>query len=151
MWFPYTFRVRYQETDKMGVVYHTNYINWFEWGRTELIRTCGYPYERVEKQGLLLPVLEVAAQFKRPAVYDELVTVYTRAAACTGVKLEFDYEVRRGEAAPAEAVLEPAGELLATGSSKHMWVNRDWKPVRLERQLPELHRLLQSRFGTPFS
>jgi acyl-CoA thioester hydrolase len=161
----------------MAVVYHTNYINWFEWARTELIRACGYPYHLVEEQGLLLPVLEVGAQFKQPAVYDEVVTVYTRVNACTNVRLEFEYEVRRGapelggqerqtdagavrpayeQAGPAAEQLaalcdKPEGELLAAGFSKHMWVTRDWKPARLERQLPELHRLLQTTFIGAFT
>ncbi|MFC0214119.1 acyl-CoA thioesterase [Paenibacillus chartarius] len=139
MSYSFTFRVRYQETDRMGVVYHTNYINWFEWGRTELIRACGYPYERIEEQGLLLPVLEVGAQFKQAARYDECVTVFTKVTACTGVRLEFEYEIRRGEA-------DPEGLLFATGFTKHMWVTKEWKPARLERHLPELHRMLQERF-----
>lgn len=165
MWFPHTLRVRYQETDRMAVVYHTNYINWFEWARTELIRACGYPYELVEEQGLLLPVLEVGAQFKQPAGYDELVTVYTRVKAYSNVRLEFAYEVRRGAPEHKETegasgsgkpslqewLAEPQGVLLAAGFSKHMWVNRDWKPVRLERHLPELHDLLQRMFAIPSS
>ncbi|WP_052488074.1 acyl-CoA thioesterase [Gordoniibacillus kamchatkensis] len=119
MWFPLTFRVRYQETDRMAVVYHTNYINWFEWARTELIRACGYPYRLVEEQGLLLPVLEVGAQFKQPAVYDELVTVYTSVTACSSARLEFAYEVRRGEPEHSELQhSEPQGKELERPESE---------------------------------
>lgn len=146
MWFAHTFRVRYAETDQMGVVYHTNYLNWFEWARTELIRHCGFPYRLVEERGLLLPVLEAEAKFRQPARYDEIVTVFTRITAYTNVRLEFAYEARRRNGHPEPntetTAEEPTGELLVTGSTKHMWVNRAWKPARLDRELPELYALL---------
>lgn len=144
MWFAHTLRVRYAETDQMGVVYHTNYLNWMEWARTELIRECGFPYRLVEERGLLLPVLEADLKFRQPARYDDAVTVFTRITAYTNVRLEFAYEVRRQseQQQPGADCREPAGEMLVTGTTKHMWVNREWKPVRLDRALPELFALM---------
>jgi len=133
-WFEHTLRVRYQETDQMGVVYHTNYLNWFEIGRTELIRSLGMPYSKIEANGLLLPLLEAHMQFKQPAKYDDVITVRTTIEEYTHIRLHFASEIRRGD------------ELLVSGSTRHAWVNRDWKPTRVDRAAPELYALLQMKY-----
>ncbi|TDG00723.1 acyl-CoA thioesterase [Paenibacillus piri] len=133
-WFEHTIRVRYQETDRMGVVYHTNYLNWFEIGRTELIRSLGMPYSRIEEDGLLLPLIDAHMQFKLPAKYDDLISIRTRMEQFTHVRLHFESEIRRD------------GELLVSGSTKHVWVNRDWKPARIDKKAPELYALLLKQF-----
>lgn len=130
-WFEHTVRVRYQETDQMGVVYHTNYLNWFEIGRTELIRDLGMPYHKIEEQGLLLPVVDAQIQFKLPAKYDDMITIRTRIEDYTHLRVHFSSEIWRGE------------ELLVCGSTRHVWVNREWKPTRIDKAAPELYRLLQ--------
>ncbi|MFD0679557.1 MULTISPECIES: acyl-CoA thioesterase [unclassified Paenibacillus] len=130
-WFEHTIRVRYQETDQMGVVYHANYLNWFEIGRTELIRTLGMPYHKIEEQGLLLPLVDAQMQFKLPAKYDDLITICTRIEEYTHLRVHFSSEIRRGT------------ELLVSGSTRHVWVNRDWKPTRIDKTAPELYKLLQ--------
>ncbi|OPH46789.1 thioesterase [Paenibacillus ferrarius] len=147
-------RVRYAETDQMGVVYHANYLTWFEIGRTELIRGLGYPYRKIEDKGLLLPVVEAEVKFKKPARYDDLVSVYTRVIEISSVRLQFAYEVRKvteelqdeehviSSASFSAFVTEPMGELLVTGTTKHVWVNPSWKPVRIEKEAPELWQLL---------
>ncbi|CAH0117746.1 MULTISPECIES: thioesterase family protein [unclassified Paenibacillus] len=153
-WFFHHLRVRYQETDQMGVVYHANYLNWFEIGRTESIRTLGYDYRDVEARGLLLPVTELATQFKQPAKYDDWVTVFTRIAELTSLQLHFESQVRRLSADELarlpEAGLEgdePPGQLLVSGMTKHVWLNRAWKPTRIDREAPDLFELLQHAIG----
>lgn len=147
-WFRHRLRVRYQETDQMGVVYHANYLNWFEIGRTELIRELGFPYRRIEELGLLLPVLDLDMKFRMPAKYDDNVTVWTRIAEYSHIKVSFESQVRRtpedgGSAAgESDGLLEPSGELLVSGATRHMWLNRSWKPARLDREAPELYKLL---------
>ncbi|MDQ0337855.1 acyl-CoA thioester hydrolase [Caldalkalibacillus uzonensis] len=128
-------RVRYQETDQMGVVHHANYIKWFEIGRTELLRQLGTDYRRVEEQGLLLPVIEVTCQYKKPALYDDEIHIITTVSDYTGVKLTFAYEVYRGE------------ELLVTGTTAHCWTTPQLKPVNLKKAWPELHQLIASCIG----
>ena len=96
-------RVRYQETDTMGVVNHMNYINYFEVARTELLRTTGTTYREMEEQGVMLPVVEVGVRYIKPAHYDDLLTIRLRMEKLPTVKMRFDYEVLRGE------------ELLTTG------------------------------------
>ncbi|MCR8643715.1 acyl-CoA thioesterase [Paenibacillus sp. N1-5-1-14] len=148
-WFKHEQRVRYQETDQMGVVYHANYLNWFEIGRTELIREMGYPYQVVEQKGLLLPVVEAEMKFHTPARYDDRIVIYTRIQSYTAIKVEFNSQIRRiSEDAMAsdemnmQADGDPQGELLVSGATRHVWVNRAFRPVRLDKELPELYALI---------
>src|SRR4051812_4261863 len=85
-WFTHLIRVRYHETDQMGVVYHTNYLNWFEIGRTELIRELGMTYQQIEEKGIILPLLEVGMKFKQPARYDDIICIRTRIAEYTHMR-----------------------------------------------------------------
>jgi len=89
-----TFRVRYAETDAMGVVHHASYLVWFEVGRTEYTRAAGLPYREVEEDGVRLVVIEAHAEFKRPARYDDLVVVRTTVGEVSKATLTFRYEVR---------------------------------------------------------
>lgn len=157
MWYKHRFRVRYQETDGMGIVYHANYLTWFEIGRTEMIRSLGLEYRSLEERGLLLPVLEAEAKYRNPARYDNLIAVYTRIESLSSVRLEFAYEIRRISAADSETgggianesfsqVEIPQGELLATGFTRHAWMSKEWKPIRLNREAPEVYRFLDDHY-----
>ena len=110
--------VRYAETDMMGVVYHGSYLPWLEIGRTTLLKELGLPYRDLESQGYFLPVLEVNIKYHRPAVYDDVVTVITTLRDRPLLRIELEYEVRRGE------------ELLATAKMVHAFIDRSGKPVR---------------------
>ncbi|WP_211746820.1 thioesterase family protein [Paenibacillus sp. Marseille-Q4541] len=152
-WYGARFRVRYQESDQMGVVYHANYVNWFEIGRTEMIRSLGLTYRSMEEEGVLLPVIGLDLKYKRPAKYDDYVTVWTRINQMSSVRLSYEYEVRRDDSlsdvehSPSSVgpVLPSAvlpGELLVTGTTQHAWVNRDFRPVRLDKSFPNLYDAL---------
>ena len=110
--------VRYAETDMMGIVYHANYLPWFEVARTQLLREQGFPYRQLEADGYRIPVLEVAAKFIRPAVYDDNLTIIATIREKPLLRIRLDYEVRRGD------------ELLATGFTLHAFIDRDGRPVR---------------------
>ena len=110
--------VRYAETDMMGVVYHGNYLPWFEIGRTTLLKEVGLPYRQLEAEGYRLPVLEVSAKYLRPAVYDDTLTIVTTMREKPVLRIRLDYEVRRGE------------ELLATGETVHAFIDLQGRPVR---------------------
>jgi len=88
-----SFRVRYGETDQMGVVYHGNYAQYFEIGRTEWLRSMGITYKTMEKNGVMMPVISICSQFKKSAFYDEVLTVKTILKKKPGVKIEFDFEI----------------------------------------------------------
>ncbi|MFD2613481.1 acyl-CoA thioesterase [Paenibacillus gansuensis] len=146
-WFSTRFRVRYQETDRMGIVYHANYLTWMEIGRTELIRELGMTYQSLEEKGLLLPVVDAAVSYKMPARYDDMVTVWTSVHAYSHVRMEFRSQIRRDlpeeEEAANPILAEPTGELLAEGATKHVWVNAAWRPVRIDREASELYEMLR--------
>ncbi len=133
--FRHQLRVRYQETDQMGVVYHANYLNWLEITRTEWIRDLGIPYSQLEEAGLLLPVTEVQLKYIHPARYDDMIEVHLQIIDCSYLRLNFEYEVYRIR----------DGLLLVSGTTHHIWVNRDWKPIRLNRQMPQLYELIVSK------
>jgi acyl-CoA thioester hydrolase len=150
-WHRHCQRVRYAECDQMGVVYHGNYMDWFEIGRTELIRSHGLPYSEIEARGLLLPLIDLQAKFAGPARYDDVVAIYTRLVEFTFVRASFESEIRRVEASrlgssnfASAHVVEPDGELLVTGATRHVWVDRSFKPVRLDKLAPEVYAVLAS-------
>ena len=86
-------RVRYSETDQMGVVYHGNYAQYFEMGRVEWLRNLGISYKWMEDSGVMLPVVSLNINYKKPARYDDLLTVKAIFKSQTTVKIEFDYEI----------------------------------------------------------
>ncbi|MFN0220819.1 MULTISPECIES: acyl-CoA thioesterase [Paenibacillus] len=116
----------------MGVVYHANYLTWFEIGRTEMIRSLGMPYHALEDRGLLLPLTDAELKFRLPAKYDDWITIRVRVSAYSNLRLTFACEIKRGE------------ELLVTGETKHVWVNRDWRPTRIDKEAPDLYELIRT-------
>lgn len=87
-------RVRYSETDQMGVVYHGSYIPYFEIGRVEWLRNKGVSYKELEESGIALPIVSMSLNYKKPARYDDLLTVHTKFKSLSNVKIEFDCEIR---------------------------------------------------------
>ncbi|MGH9558629.1 MAG: acyl-CoA thioesterase [Bryobacteraceae bacterium] len=120
-------RVRYAETDQMGIVYHANYLIWMEVGRVEYCRAAGIRYRDMEREdGILLAVVEASCRYVSPALYDEEVIVRTRIARANPRMVAFEYEL-----------LEAAtGRALASGQTRHIFCSRDHKPARL----PEKYR-----------
>ena len=108
-------RVRYKETDQMGIAHHANYIVWFEIGRTDLCRATGFSYRQIEERGLILVVTEVTCRYRAPYHYDDDVLIRTSVAEAASRAMKFAYELRDG-----------SGERLhATGHSMHVWVDRE--------------------------
>ena len=123
-----TVRVRYAETDQMGVVYHANHLIWFEIGRVELMRALGFEYKKMESEDdCYIVVAEVACRYLRPARYDEVLRVRTRISQASSRVVKYTYELLR----------DPDNKLLATGSTTHVICGRDGKP----KQLPEKYRV----------
>ncbi len=120
-----TVRVRYAETDRMGLLHHANYLVYFEQGRTELLRSLGLTYRDLEDQGYLLVLTKLEVRYRRPARYDDLLTVRTTAERVTAVRIDHRYEVLRD------------GLLLAEGTSTLACVDRDGRPQALPDVLRE--------------
>ncbi|ATB34405.1 acyl-CoA thioesterase [Melittangium boletus] len=122
-------RVIYGDTDQMGVVYHANYLRYFEFARGEFFRSRGGSYRELEREGVMLPVIEVAAAYKAPARYDDELVVRVWVSDFKRASLSFSYEVRRAGAPES---------LLSTGRTVHACVGRDGKPTRLPEALVRL-------------
>ncbi|WP_174614512.1 acyl-CoA thioesterase [Virgibacillus ihumii] len=145
-WHEHLLRVYYKDTDQMGVVHHGNYVNWFEMGRTEMMQEAGIAYSDIEDLGLLLPVLNLDINYHKSAAYNECVAVYTKIGHYTPIKLQFDYEVRKideerflaQKVSGEGAGKEKEGELLVSGSTLHMWLNKKWKPARIDKTAPDI-------------
>lgn len=129
-------RVIYGDTDQMGVVYHANYLRYFELARCEYIRARGRPYKDIEKDGARLPVIEAHAHYHQPARYDDLLVIKTFVQGLRRASMTFGYQVRR-EGDPA---------LLCEGHTLHACVNAEGRPIRFP---PELVKLLQEPGGQP--
>ena len=119
-------RVRYAETDRMDVVYHSNYLVWFETARILMLDQIGMPYREIEARGLFLPVLSVSAEYKSPARFDDHLEIHLFLKKKPRARMHFDYEVRRGD------------ELLATGQSSHGFMDRSGKGQRPPEDLVKL-------------
>ena len=126
-------RVPYADTDRMGVVYHTNYIKYFEVGRTEYLREIGCPYSRLEDEGIWLPVASVYCEYKSPAVYDDLLTVNTWVKDFKGATIVMAYEITRKE----------TNELIVKGETKHPVTNDRLKPIRLRNVNPRVYNMIK--------
>ena len=126
-------RVQYYETDKMGIVHHSNYIRYFETARTEFFRSSGYAYDDMEKSGIWMPVLAVNVDFKTPAVYDEVLVLACGISKLKCASVEMEYEIRN----------EETGAVHALGTSRHAFTTPQLKPIRLKQEAPEFYKIFK--------
>lgn len=125
----YERKIYYYETDQMKIVHHSNYIRWFEEARIDFMKQMGLPYDEIEKRGILIPVLEASCRYKKAFRYGETFMIRIRLRKFKGVKFSISYEVYNRE----------TGELHATGSSEHGFVDRNLRPVHLKRDYPDIY------------
>lgn len=119
-------RVRYQETDNMGVVYYANYLVWFEVARTEYLRAFGIAYTDLEKKGIYLIVASASCRYRSPARYDDIVRIKTWISEKGRTSLKFEYKIHVAE------------RLIATGESVHVFTNKSFKPTRIPEEIEKL-------------
>lgn len=129
-------RVRYQETDQMGVAYHGNYYTWFEVGRSSFFRSLGYTYKQLDQEGIILPVIESSCSYKTAAKYDDELWIRTKIKNLKGVRIVFEYEIIR----------KKDEELLAKGETIHAFVDKTLKPVNFKKRNPKIWDLLHACF-----
>lgn len=136
----HSFRVQYAETDKMGIVHHSNYVRYYEAARWELFRSLGISYQSVEKAGYMLPVIHMTFRFIKTAHYDELLTVRTRLTASKGARLWFTYKLYNEQL-----------ELINEGETELAFVRSDsWKPCGTPsfiREAIERHRKTEPEYA----
>jgi acyl-CoA thioester hydrolase len=139
-WFSHTFRARYQETDQMGVVYHGNFLSWFEMGRFELFRELGFPFRATEAKGVRLMIVGLEMRFMKPAHYDDEIGVRTRILPSDERHIHFESRVTR-EQVGASASLDPGRveiDVLAAATTRHVWTDAAFAPIQLSHHYPEL-------------
>lgn len=130
-------RVRYADTDAMGVVYHANYLVWFEVGRNELMRAWGLPYIDFEKQGIMVPAVEAQVKWVYPARYDDLLQVESRVAEISPARITFAYRILRAE----------DGKLCCEGTTVHAFLGPGGRPGALPKLAPELWKVFREKVG----
>jgi acyl-CoA thioester hydrolase len=117
-------RTLYADTDRSQVVYHANYLRYFEYGRASLMREIGYPYRKIEQSGYVYPIIEVGVQYYRPLYYDDPMVVYTRPSELERVRLRFDYVITH----------EESGQIACKGFTRHCAVNANGTPVEVDEK-----------------
>ncbi len=126
---PYKRRVFYYETDKMSIMHHSNYIRIFEEARVDFLRQAGMPFEEIEARGILMPVLGVECEFKRPLRFDEEFEVKMEITKFNGVSLHVNYLITNCA----------TGELCAVGKSSHCFTDEALKPIRIKHKYPDIY------------
>lgn len=127
-------KVRYSETDQMGIVHHSRYYPWFEQARTDMFEELGYTYYKMEQEGLMLPLVESSCKYIKGAKYPEILTIRTHIESFNGVKIIFIYEVYR----------KSDGVLIAQGKTIQAVVGKDFRLLNVKKAKPELYELILS-------
>lgn len=128
---PYFRSANYYETDKMGIVHHSNYIRWFEEARIDYMRKAGLVYTDIENEGILMPVIDVSCRYKVPVNFDEEVKIITKLIYFNGIRMKYSYEIYKTKDSTLSAV----------GESEHCFIDEQTrKPINLKK--------MKSRFMT---
>ncbi len=126
--------VRYAETDQMGIVHHSVYPIWYEAARTEAIKKIGMNYSTLERNGVMLPLVELNCKYNVPAEYEDVLTIMVEIAKLTPARIVFHYQIFKN------GIEKP----INTGSTIHAWVGKDLKPINLKKQYPEIFEKILS-------
>ncbi len=128
----YEHNAKYYETDKMGIIHHSNYIRWFEEARIDFLNQINFGYKQMEEQGIVSPVLSVNCEFKSMVHFDDTVLVYVRVKEYKGVKFTLGYEIRD----------KVTDELRTLGTTTHCFLNNEGKIVNIKKEMNEFHNAL---------
>lgn len=131
--YPYKRKVYYYETDKMGIVHHSNYVRILEESRIWFLEQAELPFEKIEAMGIMMPVLSVECRYVKPLVFGDEFAVYPYIERFTGAKLELSYRI----------VNTRTGELNAEGRSSHCFTDNDLKPIRTKVNYPEVYKIFK--------
>lgn len=127
--FTFDRRINYYETDRMGVVHHSNYIRFLEEARCHMLDAAGMPYSAFEAQGVMIPVLGVNCNYKLHVTFDDIIQIKPLVKDFNGVRLTMSYEITN----------KKTGDLVLTGETKHCFTDMNLKPIRLQKQIPEFY------------
>lgn len=127
----YKHKVHYYETDKMGIVHHSNYIRWMEEARIDFLEQLGWGFDRLEDMGIISPVSAVQYKYKASTRFPERISISVRVEEFKGVKLKLSYEMRKED-----------GTFVGEGYTEHGFLNPEGKIISVKRECPELFKLL---------
>ena len=127
----YRHKVQYYETDRMGITHHSNYIRWMEEARVDFLARQGWSYARLEAEGIVSPVKSVTCQYKAPTTFDDEIAIRVKVEEFRGVVLKLRYEMRN-----------VADQVVCEGASEHVFLDREGRFLRLNREYPEFFALL---------
>ena len=130
---PYEHKTQYYETDQMGIIHHSNYIRWFEEARTYMMEQMGMGYDVMEAQGIIIPVLSVRCEYKSMTHFGDRVIIEVKLISFNGIKYALSYVMRD----------EKSGEVRATGTSRHCYLNKNGRPVTIKKELPALYEKMK--------
>ena len=125
-------KVRYQETDQMGIAHHSVYPIWFEEARTNFIKSIGISYSEIEKLGIMLPLTKLSCKYIRPALYEDILIIQTKVKKLTNVKIQFEYKVFKEQ------------QLINEGETEHPFVDKSFNLINLNKVNQELFKLISS-------
>lgn len=128
----YSRRINYYETDKMGIVHHSNYIRYFEEARLDMMKKVGLDYWDMEERGIIIPVLFVDCKYIKALRFDEDIVIHTKMTKYNGIKMEVSYEIYQ----------KGSNDICTTGTTGHCFVTPDMKPIRMKRKYPDLYEKL---------
>ena len=128
---------RYAETDQMGIIYHSNYIIYFEVARTDFFKHIGYSYLKLEEDDIIMPVIEVKCEYIKPAMYDHEIRVETEIFLFKGVRFGLKYEIFDNE----------SNQLLVRGNSIHGFVNKAMKPINIKKKNRPVYDIIMEAMG----
>ncbi|MBO1307893.1 acyl-CoA thioesterase [Enterococcus sp. 669A] len=127
----------YYETDKMGIIHHSNYIRWFEEARVDLLEFLDYPFEKIEEIGVMVPVLAVSSTYKEMVRFGDEIIIHPTISKYTGTRLNFEYQI----------INQATGAVATIGTSDHCFMSSETsRLIHLKRQHPELHELFMSYY-----
>lgn len=127
--FVYERKINYYETDKMGIVHHSNYIRFMEESRIAFLESNGMNYAEFERQGVVSPVVAVECRFKTPCTYGDNINIRVEIVEYKGVRFVYEYEMTNKE----------TGEIVAIGKTEHCFTDETGKPIIIKKKFPELH------------
>jgi len=128
VWHHCELRTLYADTDRSQVVYHANYLRYFEHGRASLMRDAAYTYKQIEESGYVYPIIKVEIDYYRPLYYDDAMVIYTRPSVLERVRLQFDYVITH----------QDSGDLVVKGLTRHCAINSSATPVEVDKKTAHL-------------
>lgn len=137
---PYERTAHYYETDKMGIVHHSNYIRWFEEARIHFLKEAGCPYEKMEENGVMIPVQSATCEYKNAVRFGETVIIVLKVEEFNGFRFRISYRV----------IGKEKGDLKVTGETRHFFTDMSLKPVRTKTEYPEIYKVFHDYIGVDF-